>query len=375
MAPANRRVRPRPDGSPQVPGRAPQWRRKRPTPTTTDVVRREGQDVGQLQWSRVRRVTGRMVTRNVANQRLLNAARETVLYGFRNLKNFDDYGALSLYKEVQGNINYMPMAVYLLNGCNRMYGGQTNYCVPGKRLYFDNTLKRYKWSSISGVTGTGSVSNQLQNIYSSKSGFGGSNVSDMGRAAYHDWTHIKLNCWGAKNKAVRWLIQLVTPLDDEVCPWPYSGLELSPTAAQTWEARIKQFTFNPIASMNWHKRPALKVLKSHSFIINPTESTENDPDPQVKTLKWFVRRNRVLNFGDNTRTQDGQYQTSDVGELSSVADDSLVLHHDYVPYPRSKQQLYLIVQCTDYSSPAETFSNTLHGSYDIDFRSKFTTLD
>ena len=216
-----------------------------------------------------------------------------------------------------------------------------------------------------GLQFNASASPYLQSIRGTSSGYAS--------RRYHEYTHVKMNVWGAKNKATRWTIDVVKPLSDEVNPFHWSSLtSMNSVAMQAWEEFVKQYTYNPIAKIDHYIKRQFKVVKSMSFIISPTLTTEADVDPHVKTIDWFMRVNKLTHFDKVTSANTGALINDDT-QLKNATANELNASHPAGVYPRDKECLLLLIRCSDFSAP-QAFTNTLHGSYDIDFRSKFTQL-
>lgn len=302
------------------------------------------------------------MSQKTMDRRLVRANREYKILGFRHVKSFDDNGAKFIHSyTTSGGSAYTPVHAYLLNGVI-----QDETFAPGRLLSFDESTKTWRWITLIGQ-GPATTDTQLQLIKQSHPG-------DQFNRAYHEYTHLKLNLWGAKAKAVRYQIDIVQPLSDEVNPFHWGpGIPMGTAAAQAWEEMIKQYTFNPISRIDHYIKRNFKTVKSMSFIISPTSTTESDADPHVKTVDWFMRFNRMVNFDKVTRNSDGVYTLQTAADLKSANAEEMRTAHDTSEIPRDKQCLILLIRASDYSAPQE-FSNNIHGSYDIDFRTKFTSL-
>ena len=297
------------------------------------------------------------------DRRLVRANREYKILGFRDVKNFDDHGAKPIHSFAASESSmWTPIHAYLLNGAI-----QDETFAPGRLLSFDNSTKTWRWQAISGLGPAANTDLSLQLIKQSHPG-------DQFNRAYHEYTHLKLNMWGAKAKAVRYQIDIVQPLSDEVNPFHWAhGVPMGTAAAQAWEEQVKQYTFNPISRIDHYIKRNFKTVKSMSFIIAPTSTTESDADPHVKTIDWFMRFNKMVNFDKVTRNSNGVYTLQDVADLKTAVQEDARTSHDTSEIPRDKQCTILLIRASDYSAP-QAFSNNIHGSYDIDFRTKYTSL-
>lgn len=327
----------------------------------TKRVKREGSQTGYNQWSRLKRASGRRVKAVTLDKRLVRANREYQVLGFRNLKAFDDYGAVAIHSSFTDPAAFAPVHCYLLNG--QIQPGQE--CEPARQLYFDDSTKHWKWSYLAGLQHNAGSSPYLQTIRGTSTAYAS--------RRYHEYSHVKMNVWGARQKATRWTIDVVKPLSDEVNPFHWNvATPMGTVGMQAWEEFVKQYTYNPIAKIDHYIKRQFKVVKSMSFIISPTLTTEADMDPHVKTIDWFMRVNKLTHFDKVTAAASGYTVTDDAQLKNAIANEVNVSHPAGV-YPRDKECLLLLIRCSDFSAP-QAFTNNLHGSYDIDFRTKFTQL-
>lgn len=366
------------------PGRAPapsktaQPMYKRPKTAYPRRPKREGQETGYPQWSMLSKRSGRKLPVAQLNKRVLAAAREPILFGFRGVKNFDDNGYYPINSQVVDAVYHQtPCYAFLLNGINRTDGYPLK-CA--RRLYFDANFKQWKWTPVNGLDSAGAVSQELQLLHSANSVSNNRPDVSMGKALFHDYTHIKLNCWGAKTKAVRWSIQVLQPLDDEVNPYHWgTDIPMNTVASQAWEEMMKQYTYNPIVRIDHNKCKSFKVIKNLSFIIEPISTTESDQDPHVKTINWFIRFNRVTMYDKATISATepvyGTFTVQDPVELKSAVDTANKASAPYSNIPRDKQNLILVVRCSDYTATSTVFSSETHGSFDLDFKTKYIVTE
>jgi len=240
-------------------------------------------------------------------------------------------------------------------------------------LYYSDTVNNYRWTTTMGLTPDGVSSAALVDQYD-RTNAGA--LTSAASSLYHDYTHIKMNLWGAKNKSVRWIIQVIQPLTDEVNPFHWNiDTSMNTVAAQAIEGQLKQLTYNPISRIVHRNAKDFKVVKTVSFIIAPTSTTDGDADPQVRTLDWFMRFNRTTMFDKSTVNSVGEYIIDDIADFKNNTQEELKTARQYSMIPRDKQNLILLVRCSDYSAATENFSNAIHGSFDLDFKTKFITLD
>lgn len=346
------------------PGVAP--RHRRAYPTRTIRKKKEGVENGYPQWTMVQQRSGRKLPVGALNRRLLSTIREPLIFGFRNMKAFDDYGAIQM--NCNATYGTQPLACLLLNGINR-----TNRCEPFRKLTFKDATKQWQWSVQPGLDEQGLGTTELQTI-TGPWATTGNTAANVGRSAFLEYVQLKMNLWGAKSKAVRWSVQIIQPLSDEVNPYHWAANSgMGTVGAQAWEEMIKQYTYNPIARIDHNKCKAFKVVKSFSCIIEPTSTTESDADPHVKTLNWFLRVNKVCHFDNATVTSDGTFQIQSTAELKNNVDTAHKSTGAFSVVPRDRESLILLVRCSDYNASTTAFDSNIHGSFDIDVRTKYVT--
>lgn len=329
--------------------------------------KKEGKTVEATQWERRKYVSGKKVRQATIDKRLVRASRDSRILGFRNVKRFDDHGATYIYSYMSGaNGNYtQPLHVYMLNA-----NINDNPVNPARSLIFDDVTKKWKWGNVSGLDPAGVNTTELQVIKQEAN-----DLSHFSRM-FHEYTHVKLNCWGSKNKAVRWQIDVVTPLSDEVNPFHWGvGSQMNVAAMQAYEELVKHFTFNPIARIDHNVKKHFKVIKSISFILEPNSLMDGDSDPSVRTIDWFMRVNRVTNYDKTSKNVVSMETIGDADELKNAVNMELGQVRGTGEFPRDNQVMLLMIRASDYGDPATSFNNMTHASYDIDFRTKFQTLN
>lgn len=357
--------------------RARQGMRSRLRQRVKRVKNREEQG-GYQQFSNEASTFGKVLRTNIKNRKLLSAAKESYIFSFKGIKTFDDNGTYFLrnaYNEFDRNF---PVFALLLNGRN--LPGVSPTVAPLRSLYSgvsgagDGQLQ---WRNENGIEQTvGTLTNPyLVTEYSPER-----QINPTGQKLFWDWSEIKLNLWGARNKAVKYTIQIVKVLEDSLSPWHLtSGSPMGTESQQHWEQSLKQYCFNPLAKLNYEGRPKIKVLKSWDRIIQPTSSTENDADPHVHILKWFSRWNRVVNYDrivESTNASGARFRTPDDQDYNSMVETTQYTQIPYSHYPSEKEQVFLLIRASCYTNQLySSVSNATCGSFDVSMRTKFTVLD
>jgi len=327
--------------------------------------------------SKYKLVTGSTISAAALDRRLVRASREQAVFRFRGVKNFDDSGYLwcNNFTWTNSGVRYLPVYAVLLNGVNQ----GTSTLQPMRRLFVNSTGAddgRLSWWNTTGLLSDGNTSQNLESMYSSYPNL------NIGQRALLESVHVKMNLWGSKQKAHRWLIQVVKVLDDEVSPFHTATSSFVGTRSQqTWEEMLKEFTYNPISKLDWRTSKKIKVLKSFERILQPTQTTEVDTDPKVCTLDWYMRFNRITHFdGVNVDVETTGFRMHDDSVLTGNGERNNSGQAAYSTHPKPKEQIILLIRASDYANPtyateAEAANNNVHPSFDIEMKSKFIELD
>lgn len=334
---------------------------------------------GYSQFTNEASTFGRVLRTNMKNKLLLKSAKESMIFSFKSIKNFDDNGANFLKNAFNATDRQFPVYALLLNGRN--VPGSPDNVNPLRGLYCKTSGAndaRLDWRNEAGNDLlTGALNNTVLNTEYQPDIF---LKNASGQKLYWDWSEIKLNLWGSKNKSIKYVIQIVKVMEDTLSPWHLASAQpLGIEAQQTWEETIKQFTFNPITKLNYEKRPKIKVLKTWERIIQPTSTTENDVDPHVHVLKWFSRWNRVVHYDrvvEAFNEVGGVFRTMDDADYNNMKERTQEWQQPYSHYPEEKDQVFLLIRASAYTEQAfEAVSNATCGSFDVSMRSKFSVLD
>lgn len=334
--------------------------------------RRGTGNVSELnQFTRTKRVTGRFKRTAVLNRTLLKSNQESFIYSFRGVKVFDDNGFFTAHHTVNGGVRIMPVYCMLLNGVNRDNTLSNVKTQPLMRLMCDaggaaNDGKLY-WQTMAGLDAAGNTSLDLQQMYQVNGG------RDIGSRSMLRYTHVKLNLWGAKQKAIRWTVQVVKISDESCNPFCVGpNTNMSNDGFEVWSELIKQYTFNPISKIDYNIGKRVKVLKTFDTIIQPSATIDGDSDPQVKVLEWFMKWDRLTKYDQEVNTSSGVPQ--DDANFATAAQSNYV-QRPADTKPAAKSQLLLLIRASDFANRTTTFDNTVSGSFDLEFKSKFVELN
>jgi len=330
---------------------------------------------GGVQWTRSRLSTGRLKRGYPLVSRLASVNGEKLVYRLRTVKNFDNDGYQKAHKTGGAGIRYYPFYAILLNGKN--CGESDIY--PFRRLFsIGDDL-----SANDGRLGWHGLQTQDYNGNATLRRYGVEFGADSGQQDKMLWrsTSIKMNLWGAKQKPVRWTVEVVRVTDHRVSPFarkfvsavPNSGELVNAEAQQNLEAMMKQYYFNPIATINWHQNRHFKVLKRFDMVIQPVESTDGDQDPKCHQLNWVTKWDRVLDFSDQNVAGDSAVFNDDEKNFEQVQEVNNVLSGDSHA-PKGTGAVFLMIRASDFSAWADAgplFSSNVHGSFDFDIRTSY----
>lgn len=127
------------------------------------------------------------------------------------------------------------------------------------------------------------------------------------RNAFHCWTNIKMNLYGVRKRATRYVIQVVMFKDADATDPVINITNNVSTSCQQFEQKaldmvdylVKPFVYNNILLGDVQARQYIKVLKSYDVTIDPIQTTEYGGEtatPHMQTLNLFIRHNKNRRF-------------------------------------------------------------------------------
>lgn len=300
---------------------------------------------------------------NLAKQVRVND--EPTIYRFQGVKTFDDNGYYFCGKSAASGARPVPMYMYDLTSCVNVYGGAatTVAAIPFLRASIADATGVVSWVPQSGVQADGTTASTALQVERAPSSGVGTNYPHLHSRL--QWTDVKMNLWGAKTKATKYVIQVVQLQDELLDPLNSgsgnvtlaAGYSESQRFSAFWQSQIKQFTFNPITeSVGGKESKQIKVLKTFTKIIQPTSSTENDTDPHCHTLRWFMKWDQDLDY--NTR---GAFVLGD--DLTGQADYANVTNQSWA-YVQPKSKIWLYIRAAAYTGEV-TETNAISPSFDL----------
>lgn len=303
-------------------------------------------------------------------------------YGFKALTTFNSRGMMAMMmnrSDVSSGGEYSwSMPIYTV-ALNAVVQGARSVNGEVGQVFNPSVFRGYvrtgdgSWSSNTqfGTLASGSVSDKL--TYSSDHL---EDVGAMGPSGYLKWTDAKLNLWGAKFKQTVFYIDICRAIEPESNPYRFApNTLLPPIVGQHLDEIMRPLTVNPIATANNLAPSPWKVLKRIKVELDPTQSTEGDPDPHCKTIDLFNRWGRIVDFKDATYSPSPiqQYNSSFVNPNVGVRDTTTSTVN---MWPDDDKLLFLVIRCNCFSSTeAAEFNNAVNPSFDINFRSSWAKLN
>lgn len=369
VASAMRRGRPRRAGPAQrqrVAGR----KRTRDPRTWTEYVfgkrRRVRNDPsGYVQWTRDR--AAKKLGRLTLNK-IVKANTEIADFLWKRNGRLDTVGAMWLYNsyETLAGADKHHRPVYI---CDLTSGvAPTETAVPVWRLIHttDGTVPFYSMEPVLGLNsdGTSTVAGWRDALAS------GSSTSIPARltgVSILKWSEIRADLWGAKNFPCEYQLTLCQIDPDVIEDVDYGNTAAAwstlgtPDQVRFWDGVCSKLVFNPnerkVAPASANR---IKVLDRRTYRFNPTQSTENDGDPHVKSIRLFYRMNRRCNWmwsdksNFNLTTADDDPAHGPTWEPITASDTRARVH--------PKSRVYLMITCAEWGPPTafgtETSVNT-----------------
>lgn len=318
---------------------------------------------GYTQWEQSKGRTSLSKKLNKVTQmmRVLNSGKEKVIYRWNGVKNFDDNGLYWMTNRLITGRRYLPCYAFDLTSClNVGANGTAINSVPMCQMY-----------TVNGDVGFAGQNNYLPDGVTTsttwtieQAGFsyagGDLNIVKPHNKDFLKWLSIKMNLWGCKNRSTKYTVQIVRFKEELLCPNDFTAVNDKRTAL--FQSLIKSKAYNPISTSSTQLQKYYKVLKSESFMIQPTSSTETDQDPHVRTVNWFVRLNKLLDY-----TQTANKITADA-DLADQADFVQNIGQQNEAYIKSDKRLYLMIFATNFGADAAE-SNVDTPSFDLNIRS------
>lgn len=351
--------------------------------TATQTVTRRKKDSGSnsyTQWDTKNRKDKLSVNMSLVRQmkRILKSNEEKLIFRWNGVKSFDDNGFYWLYNNTINGNRYLPMYFFDLTSCVNatLQTGTVPtiiYPQPLTRMYAVPATGAILFDNATGVKADGVTTSDDLQIERGSYG-AGSAGTDLNNILPHNkdilkWISIKLNCWGAKARSTKFTVSIVRFKDDNLQPTPFISANEKRTGF--FQSLAKPISFNPVSTTGSDMRKYFKVLRSETFMIQPTSTTETDQDPHVRTLKWFCRFNRLIDYVQREQS------LPTAGDVADQADYAQNIGSQNASYTESTKRLYLMISATNFGKDGvdnATPTNTDTPSFDLSVRMCHTSF-
>jgi len=335
-------------------------KRRRTVPKTTRTI---ADSSAYQQNAETRFQSGRKLAAARITSRVVAAARESVVYQFRNY--ILDASAATMLKQDIGHVyngtnRFFPAYLMDLTGCIQV----ANAATPMKRAYCNvggATDGKIQWETQSGLDPAGAPSQSLQRI-ESPSGVANSSHSK----SFLEWINLKLSFMGATSRPTRIQVQLIQFRDAEMDPWHHDGT-VSFAHQAVWQSLMSRLTVNALHDWKNPDPKAIKILATKVVTFQPIDNQEADTRGHTHTMKWFHRVNKLLDYrqGGNVTVDDADFSTTK--EIVNISGENFANKVD----SRNKIFLYVTAYCSYQNL---TVNAALHPSFEWNVTMKHSLI-
>lgn len=340
--------------------------------------------VNQIGYSRSYRGHRKRFKRNVYNLykriELSTFWRQSRYEGLTNLGNANGYGYYWLSNfGIAANKVDLPVYAFNLSDLDQSYNLTTSKVMMTKPFYrltgttgATGGVRNYNWSWQAGNYGPVYINEDRNHITQS---------SNTWR---HDWSDIKLLCYGAKNRPIKYHLYVVTfpngagPLrvgvDDvaDVALDPALSSDDADRTDEWWEHFLAPKMYNPLRTSKYVDKKQMNVLHHESFVIGNDVSINNDTAPVQVVKKLFYRN------GNYYRTKSTLNHEIGVGSLTTLYQFDNVAMNDAcngVAAREATQWLLIVGEVFDNIAYGGSNTNTTQPSFDLCVRSKWQVVN
>lgn len=332
-------------------------------------------DPGGYQQHTVKSIKAPIGSRRKLMSTIVKANTHYVRYIFQGVKEFDNHGYYWMSNTVDGlGVRTLPLYMFDLTAAqNANASGNIIYSQPFVRAFMNNADGKIFFQPVNGLTNDGVTLSPNLQVETAPSAFA------IAGAGYYPSVrdilssiNIKLNLWGASHKGTQFYVQIVSISENDLIP---SHLTEASTSQQVTSERtafyqglLKHLTFNPITSSSTIHSRKLKIIRTWKVEVDPAESSENDPDPHVKTLKISMPIQRMVTY---TQTAGALNTGADFAEQ---ADYAINTGHQLTAQTDARRRLYLMIRASNYGTDVEN-SNVNTPSFDMVVRLQHKNLN
>lgn len=190
------------------------------------------------------------------------------------------------------------------------------------------------------------------------------------RKSFHHWSHIKLNLYGVRKRATRYVVQLVM-VKQEFADF-ISAAGTNQEKQKLVDYLVRPFIWSNLNQSDPQTLSMIKILKTYEVIIDPITTDEYagaSSVPHIQTVNWFVKHNRVRRY-DWSR---GQAASTDPG---AVYDDESAVPGYLSTRVDPSNRVYLMIRAMAPEQRTAEFNAAIDPitdpSYDLIIRQKFS---
>lgn len=305
-----------------------------------------GAQGGYQQHSYRYKKTGKKTALNSVAQRLQKLNLDTAVTQFQKINQFTgDYGAFPLSHTLVTATEKRYLPLYLMDLTHLAAVGQG--CLHRAYLWTTGGGDgKIGWEVQAGTNESGTATNLPFYKFA---------TPGYALGTYHDRLHyglmkIKLNLYGQTNRPTKITLQLVQFNSDDYTPVSDDGLSTQTSGATIignafWQPHIKALVGNPIADQVKSRVKAMKVLRTATYEIGPTSSTETDQDPHCVTVMWNHYHNRIVQM---KKFQPTFVDDALVVNPSTVGRDTTAVNEAKTT-PFAKDRVYLMIKSTAWT--------------------------
>ena len=255
---------------------------------------------GYIQWSsrQYKKTFGRFTQAKINKLQM-----DRIIFVWRRLRNLDD-GLGTLWMNnywTAGAAAGVPLYVFELDSIINEQQGNIVSANPMWSLTRSDAGV-YSWFNVAGASPVNGTDTTSWTTERAEANVTNSSIHPRAASLFR-WADIRMDCWGMKNHPCKFVIELCQ-LKEEVAP---GGTNIDDNAGRFWDAQVRPFIANPNFSQPaYGDRSYKKILDRKEFHINPTSTTESDPDPHCRTVKLFYWFNRMCRYDwkDNILTAE-----------------------------------------------------------------------
>ena len=313
-------------------------------------VTEDASSSGYTQWS------SRQYTKSFGRftQAKLNKLQmDRTIFVWRRLRNLDD-GLGTLWMNnywTAGSAAGVPLYIVELDSCINEQGGNIISASPVWTMTRSDAGV-YSWINVLGNSVT-DPAQQTSNWTLERGDSLQTSFANYPKAnSILRWSDIRADLWGMKNHPCKYVVELCQ-LREEVVP---GGANIDDSAGRFWDAQLRSFVSNPnFAQPGYGESQYKKILDRKEFHINPTSTTESDPDPHCRTMKLFYRFNRYCNYAWRDQAVVGE-RVSNANFGAPIVQPRAISDNQLQTHPNAR--LFLMIRATKFVRSATEAGQT-----------------